>query len=1320
MKKFSFLMTAFALFALLSIPMGMRGQTRDVETFTFSEMGYGNADDVTLVEGDNVTLTFDSGTNANNSPKYYNTGTAVRMYTGNTLEVALNNQEGETRITAIDFTFVSANYTGSLQNWTGSETSVSFTNTATTQARIQVITVTFSEGGVAPTTYTVTYKANVAGVADIVDTYTEGATVTMRPANTFTYEGHTFSEWNTDANGDGDAYEAGETVDNIQANFEVYAIWTENPTSGDEQWVLTNLADLTETDVFVIVGNNGSDFAMSNNNGTTVAPSAVAVTVANNEITGTVASTIQWNISGNATDGYVFYPNGSTATWLYCTSSNNGVRVGTNEANTFKMEATSGYLVHQGTSRYIGIYNSSDWRCYTSINTNIQGQTFAFYKKVTGGVIPPSISADNVSIEYNAVSGSIAYTINNGVAGGTLTAATDSDWLTLGQGTASPISFTCTANTGAAERTATVVLTYTYNRTTATANVIVTQAGNPDVINNISDITATNISYAVIGTVVAKSARGLVFGDGTGYVYYYNASYDQTAYNIGDVKKISGSMSSYNHVFQFPSTATIEDASVSNYNNTPAIQVLEAAGILAYNEGLHLSDYVQIEGTLIKSGSYYNLEVAGLENTASISYPTTAQAEELNALENKTVIVKGYFAGVSSGHFNVMLESIEEITVPVIHADNITLDYNATSAAIGYTITNPVAGTALLASTTATWISNINVGDTVVTFTTTVNESNEDRIATIILSYTGAANKEVTVTQGHYVIDYATLPFEFDGGRADIATTTGLTQGGLDSDYGSSPKLKFNTTDDYVLLHFNEAPGTLTFDIKAYQSQGSWEGTFAVMTSSDGISYTEKASYSDISTTTETKTISDLASDVRYIKWIYTKVTGNVALGNIKLYEFGGGPVIETYDLTVEPFENLEIFTFVGGDESEMALEGAGTIQVAEGDQVLLSVSAEEGYVMQSLIVDGVEHVNDISDDLTYTFTMPGHNVTINATAVEDVPFEPATYTLATTIESGKTYIIVGSKTIDEETNYFAMGEQRYNNRGGVAISVDGTTATVETADVYEFVVTALEENGFYSIYDNRTPGYLYAAGPSNNYLRTEPELDTIGNGDWEIGIDSIGQFSIIASHSSNRNVMQFNYNGGNTLFSCYGSASQSPVYLYVKNEVPTTLTQTVTLAAGSNYFSTYVDVSLDDLKAALVATGNTNIVIKSRTQTHTYNPSNGRWTGRLTWDVTNMYIITVGEACEITLQGMPINPAEHPVTIKNGSNYIAFPLDESMSVTNAFAGFAVNGDVIKSRNSTSTYVRNRWSGGVQNLTPGQGYIYVSGQTEDRILTFPQ
>ena len=159
-----------------------------------------------------------------------------------------------------------------------------------------------------------------------------------------------------------------------------------------------------------------------------------------------MAATIQWTISGNATDGYIFYPNGSTETWLYCTGTNNGVRVGTNEANTFKMEATSGYLVHQGTSRYIGVYTASgasvaqDWRCYPSINNNISGQTFSFYKKVSGGVVLPSISANNVEIPYDATSGSFNFSLNNPVEGGALSVSEDVEWIdeaeinTLSQG----------------------------------------------------------------------------------------------------------------------------------------------------------------------------------------------------------------------------------------------------------------------------------------------------------------------------------------------------------------------------------------------------------------------------------------------------------------------------------------------------------------------------------------------------------------------------------------------------------------------------------------------------------------------------------------------------------------------------------------------------------------------------------------------------------------------------------------------------------------------------------------------------------------------
>ena len=147
-------------------------------------------------------------------------------------------------------------------------------------------------------------------------------------------------------------------------------------------WVETSLESLTASDIFVIVGNNGNNYALPNDGGTFKTPAAIAVNVEGGKITSEVADNLKWNVSGNATDGYIFYPNGSSATWLYCNNNNDGVRVGTTNKKLFKLN--SGYLQNVGTSRYLGIYNSQDWCCYTSItgSSDIKGQTFAFYKYV--------------------------------------------------------------------------------------------------------------------------------------------------------------------------------------------------------------------------------------------------------------------------------------------------------------------------------------------------------------------------------------------------------------------------------------------------------------------------------------------------------------------------------------------------------------------------------------------------------------------------------------------------------------------------------------------------------------------------------------------------------------------------------------------------------------------------------------------------------------------------------------------------------------------------------------------------------------------------
>ena len=90
-----------------------------------------------------------------------------------------------------------------------------------------------------------------------------------------------------------------------------------------------------------------------------------------------------------------------------------------------------------------------------------------------------------------------------------------------------------------------------------------------------------------------------------------------------------------------------------------------------------------------------------------------------------------------------------------------------------------------------------------------------------------------------------------------------------------------------------------------------------------------------------------------------------------------------------------------------------------------------------------------------------------------------------------------------------------------------------------------------------------------------------------------------------------------------------------------------------------------------------------------------------------------------MTLTGTPINPAEHPITIRNGFNWIGFPLNENKTLTNAFSGFAVNGDMVISQFGSATYNGSTWRGSLNTLEPGKGYMYKSNVQGDRVFTFP-
>ncbi len=201
-------------------------------------------------------------------------------------------------------------------------------------------------------------------------------------------EGYTFAGWSTTKiDADTTTEPTILKADTAVTSGTYYTVFTKTESEPKTETVYqkTDIADITATDVVVITmaAKSGTVWALANNKGTTAAPTAVVVTTSGTNITSEIADALLWNISASS-GSYTFYPNGTTAKWLYCTSTNNGVRVGTNTSNAFTIDSASGYLKHTSTSRYVGVYTTNpDWRCYTNTTGNIAGQTLAFYVSST-------------------------------------------------------------------------------------------------------------------------------------------------------------------------------------------------------------------------------------------------------------------------------------------------------------------------------------------------------------------------------------------------------------------------------------------------------------------------------------------------------------------------------------------------------------------------------------------------------------------------------------------------------------------------------------------------------------------------------------------------------------------------------------------------------------------------------------------------------------------------------------------------------------------------------------------------------------------------
>lgn len=362
--------------------------------------GDGQATEVPRAQTNAIVLTGALGTNSSNIPRVWNNSGKYnfRVMKGNTLSFAVT--EGGTIKNVVfdagerfNLTVEDGDLSGT--TWSGAASSVTFTNTDADRTDINTITVSYT-GGVEPT---------ALEMSDITCTNSEQNETSL-----------TFS-WNAVSNASGYrvSTDGGETYSDSQTEtsftwtnldpdteFTLYvkaistnALYlnsapksqsgkTKASSSTGVEWVKTAITDLVTGDVIAIVDVTSSR-AMSNNNGTGSAPSATPVNISSDKSKLTVApdANLQWIITCD-NNSYKFQVAG-TKNYLYSTNSNNGVRVGTNETNSFTFEQN--FLKHTGTSRWIGVYSNQDWRGYANeagptSASNIKNTVTYFYKKV--------------------------------------------------------------------------------------------------------------------------------------------------------------------------------------------------------------------------------------------------------------------------------------------------------------------------------------------------------------------------------------------------------------------------------------------------------------------------------------------------------------------------------------------------------------------------------------------------------------------------------------------------------------------------------------------------------------------------------------------------------------------------------------------------------------------------------------------------------------------------------------------------------------------------------------------------------------------------
>ena len=293
--------------------------------------------------------------------------------------------------------------------------------------------------------------------------------------------------------------------------------------------------------------------------------------------------------------------------------------------------------------------------------------------------------------------------------------------------------------------------------------------------------------------------------------------------------------------------------------------------------------------------------------------------------------------------------------------------------------------------------------------------------------------------------------------------------------------------------------------------------------------------------TTKTTTITPTDQDGK-VKFEMKRTNGNVYLSSIAItYEDGTSCGVPTFSVEEGTFTEAQTITLTPGEGGAQVFY---TINGGTEQPFIEPIKLEEdGTYKIAAYTAGTETL--------------AKSATVTKTYVINLPLEEP-YILcedAAWLTEGANIIFASSVAAGEQK---AMSKlQKTNNRGAASVTIGSAfNAGKETvgivskdADVAVFIVG--KSNGHITFYsgdskneeNNEVAGYLYAAGSKSNILKTQKIVDS--NAEWTVSVAADGAATIKAQGTNSRNLMQYNPNNSNPMFSCY-TGGQDPIYIYL------------------------------------------------------------------------------------------------------------------------------------------------------------------------------